>query len=184
MKKPILILLIFTCAIGIAMVFSWPEFQAFQSLSAETQQKQQELVDLGEYISHLQSISEQINQNSVELEKIDQALMTDDYMPNFFSFIQQTAQNNGIKLTSLEMGKVSTIKESKNVMAREVNVKISGPYGSLKNFLIALEKNARIIDLSNMALTTNYGQSAGGVKIVKDVVPTLELNLKIYSYQK
>jgi hypothetical protein len=35
-----------------------------------------------------------------------------------------------------------------------------------------------------MALTTNYGQSAGGVKIVKDVVPTLELNLKIYSYQK
>jgi len=183
MKKIILILLIFSSAIAAAMMFSWPEYGRFKELSVMKDQKQQELKDLEDYISHLQSISQQIKNEAPSLAKIDQALLGDNYIPNLFDFFQKSAFGTGVRLDGIKMGKTSAIKESKNIISREAILQITGPYSNLKNFANILEKNARIIDLTKMSLSTISNESASLIKTTKDVSPSLNLDIKVYSYQ-
>ena len=183
MKKLIITLIIIICAVASVLVLSWPTFGQYKNLSIEKQQKEKELKDLENYISYLQSISAQLKDFSPQLAKIDQALITDDYSPNLFNFVQKSALNSGVRLESIGMGKTATIKESKNILSRETNVRVSGEYPSLKNFIITLEKNARIIELTDISLSANNSGSVAIQQKAKVGVPAMDLNIKVYSYQ-
>jgi len=184
MKKIILTLLIFSFAIAVALVLSWPAFGRFRELTASIEQKQQDLKDFENYIAHLQNISKQIQDNSAGLTKVEAALTGEDYIPNLFDFIQKSASGAGTRIDEIKLGNVAVTKESKNIIQREASLSMRGTYTSLRNFLTTLEKSARIIEFTKISLSTVSATTMGQVQgSSKETLPSLSFDMKVYSYQ-
>jgi Tfp pilus assembly protein PilO len=68
--------------------------------------------------------------------------------------LQKAAPENGLLLNSI--GSVSTKPSTSKPEIKETVIgplKLSGSYPSLKNFLVALEKNSRIIEVENISFS-------------------------------
>jgi Tfp pilus assembly protein PilO len=141
-------------------------------MSLKIQQKEKELKDLEDYISHLKKISLQLQEFAPQLTKIDQALLKDSYLPNFFDFSQKLAAESALGLDQVIIGPTTPFKGKENIKAREVNIKLSGQYPNFKNFLINLEKNARLIEVKKLYFSS---------KSLKEV-PKYDLTIQVYSY--
>ena len=172
MKKPIFTIIIFLIVITISIGLILPSFQKSRDLSVAGQQKEKELKDFEDYLSHLQKISLQLKEFAPQLSKIDQALSQDFYLPNLLEFCQKESARSGLNLDQITISQSSPPKEEERFKERATNLKISGPYPNFKNFLISLEKSARIIEVGNISFST---------KSLKET-PIFDLIIKVYSY--
>ena len=172
MKKPIIIIIIFILLAAVSIGLLWPSLEKLKTVSSKIKETTKDLKDLEEYLSHLQNISSQIQQFSPQLSKIDQALMDDSYLPNIFDFIQKTAAGSGVNLEQIKTGKTATLKDRKNIEEREITLTVSCSYSNLKNFLIAMENNARIIEINNITFFSS--------RSIKEL-SRFDLKIKFYS---
>jgi Tfp pilus assembly protein PilO len=171
MKKSIFTLIIFLVVAAVFIGLIFPSFQESRDLSAKFQQKQKELEELEDYLSHLQKISAQLKEFTPQLSKIDQALYGDSYLPNLFVFLQQEAAKNGLNLEQITIGQQSVPKEGESLTERTINLQLSGAYPNFKSFLISLEGSARIIEVVSLSLSA---------KSLKES-PKFGLIIKVYS---
>lgn len=172
MRKLIFIIIIFLIVITISIGLILPSFQKSRDLSAKVQQKEKELKDFEDYLSHLQKISLQLKDFAPQLSKIDQALSGDSYLPNIFEFCQKEAARGGLNLDQITIGQAASSEEKEHFKERTINLKISGSYPNFKNFLISLEKSARIIEVGNISFSA---------KSLKET-PLFDLIIKVNSY--
>jgi Tfp pilus assembly protein PilO len=172
MKKSIFIIIIFLIVIAISIGLILPSFQRSQNLSIGIQQKEKELKDFEEYLSHLQNISLQLKDFASQLAKIDQALSQDFYLPNLLEFCRQEAARNGLNFEQIAIGQTASLEGKERLKERTVNLKISGPYPNFKNFLISLGKSARIIEVGNISFSAESVKEA----------PIYDLIIKVHSY--
>ena len=172
MKKPIIIIIIFILLAAVSIGLLWPSFEKLKTVSSKIKETTKDLQDLEEYLSHLKNISSQIQQFSPQLSKIDQALMDDSYLPNIFDFIQKTAAGSGVNLEQIKTGKTATLKDRKNIEEREITLTVSGSYSNFKNFLIAMENNARIIEINNITFSSS--------RSIREL-SRFDLKIKVYS---
>ncbi len=172
MKKPILILLIFAIIIAISIGLVLPSFEKLKNLSLEAQQREKELKDLEDYLSHLQKISLQLKEFAPQLVKIDQGLLPDSYLPSLFTLLQKISAESGISLNEVKISQTGSLKESENIKEREVNFNLSGPYQNFKNFLTSLENSARLIQTTSISFSTKSSKE----------IPKYNLKIKVYSY--
>ncbi|PIP24809.1 MAG: hypothetical protein COX34_02195 [Candidatus Nealsonbacteria bacterium CG23_combo_of_CG06-09_8_20_14_all_36_12] len=172
MRKPLFITITFLLIVAISFGLILPSFEKFKTLSFKVQQKEKELKELEDYLSHLQKISLQLKEFSPQLAKIDQALTADAYLPNLFVFLQGTSAENGARLDDIKISRTGSLKEKEYLQEREINLKLSGFYPNFKNFLSALEKSARLIGINNISFSTKSPKE----------IPHFDLTIKVYSY--
>lgn len=172
MKKSIFTIIIFLIVITISVGLVLPSFEKSRDLSVRMEQKEKELKDFEDYLSHLQKISLQLKEFAPQLSKIDQALSTDSYLPNLLEFCQKELARSGLNLDQITISQSSLLKEEERLKERAINLKISGLYPNFKNFLISLEKSARIIEVDNISFST---------RSIKES-PLFDLIIKAYSY--
>ncbi len=142
--------LLFLVAIVGGFFLWWPEYQEFMALRKELRKKEEALQEKIAYFEDLRKVSEELEDYSEEMEKIESALPDPPLEPAFLRFVKIIASENGLVTNNL-----GSISSSQNRGIRDITFSgsFSGSYSSLKSFLSAIYKNARIIDVESISFT-------------------------------
>lgn len=143
-NKLIIISACLVLALILVFVLVWPKYQAFQILQLNIKAKESELQSQQAYFSAVKETSKQLEEYPDALAKISSALPENPSLPSLFNFLQSSASDNGLVLGEITLGSV----DKGEIL---VMVKLTGDYLAFKNFLVALENSARIIEVEDIA---------------------------------
>ncbi len=166
--------IIFLCLLAVILLvafFLLPTYKKIESFQFEIDQKMAEIRYEEEKISHFNNLLEKLNQYQPELQKVNFALPPDPSLPALFNFFQKKASENNLTLEEISAFSITPFKEK----VRQINfeLKISGSYPAFKEFLLALEKSARIIEIEGVSFSILSREEA---------FPVFQLGIKTYSY--
>lgn len=178
--------LFFLAILGLLFLVQ-PKYQAFKQLKAQERFQQTQVENRERFFAQLEEISQRFEGYGEALDKINSALPSSPQMSLLLNFLNKTAEKNGLLLK--EIGPVTTSKLSpqeiekirgketaqggKELKETRVSLEILGDYPSFKNFLAALEKSARLIEIENVKFNT-LKTGAGLFRF--------NLQIKVYSY--
>jgi Tfp pilus assembly protein PilO len=157
MKKTFIITISLALAILFGLGLVWPKYQAFSNLQAEIEARNKELESKRDYFSQVEKISQDLKIYEAQLAKISSALPPDPSLPALFNFLQKSASQSGLILEKISLGGiVAQKKDEKPGVIKEimVNMELSGSYESFKNFLSAMEKSARLIEVESISFSS------------------------------
>lgn len=197
-KKNIIAVISFIISLALMFVFIFPLFSSAKVMYLDLSQKRQEIEKLKELLDKVEKISQNYNNVSEEVEKILLALPEEKDLPQLLVQFEKLALNNGLLLESIEFGEISKkekkdfirniddyneLNESKKILFTFPNsfilIKIVGSYSAFTNYIDALEKNVRSMDIysikfdSDNAMRNLFGDSG-----------IFEFNLGINVYYK
>lgn len=200
---------------GIFMV--QPRYQSAQSLQAKINQTNDQIKYRENYFSGLRQVSQELDKYQESISKIDAALPAKASLPTLFLFLQRTSSENGLILKEISFSspvpiaatgssaagetvgtrqKYTGVSEepipSKTKAAtdiQEVNfqLRLSGSYSALKNFLSSLEKSSKIwevasLDLSSEEKVKEKGKEEATGEEAGVELFSINLMLKTHSY--
>lgn len=174
MNRPIYILVSLLIALISGIFFLSPKNEALDFLKKQIQEKRTELQSKEEYLNALGKISGDLKNYETQLLKIDSALPDSPEMPALFDFLQKSASQSGLVLKGLDADLNPLEKIGGVFRQTRLNLFLVGSYSSLKIFLSALEKSARLIEVESISFTssTEAGESLINAK----------MRIKVYSY--
>lgn len=186
MSKLILIIGCFLLIALIGLFLIWPKYQKLSTLKLEIESKETELRYVEEYFAKLNKLSQELKEYESQLSKIDFALPSDSSSTviSLINFIQRASSQNGLIVKNLKSFSISLPKSPaptpgspqtqppSRIKEISLDFETSGSYFALKNFLNALEKSAKIIEVENVSFSTKE----------KEETPSFDLKIKTYSY--
>ena len=178
MPKTLIIFVIFLVIIGLGYTTLWPNYQKLKSLQGLLKERVVELKSLEEYFSSLEKNLQDIKEYSDSLAIINAALPSEPSIPSLFMFLQSKASENGLILRNIGQFSIAPKEEGKKLKEINIGAELAGSYSSLKNFLSALEKTERIIDVEEFSLTPPAEKTPTG----SEAIFNFNLKLKTYSY--
>jgi len=153
-------ILIIAISLGLAIIlgilFLWPKYQDFTNFQIQLKNKETELRNLNEYYQDLFSLSEKLKEFETEFLNIDSALPSgvSTAALSFHNYLPKVASENGLILRSAGSFSISALSGKENIQVISIPIKVSGSYSSLKNFLTALEKSTRIIEVTSISFSS------------------------------
>jgi len=166
----IVISLFLVLILGVGLVS--PKYQDLKQLSKKIGEKQAELQSKKEYFSNLKETSEELKNYEVQLSKIDSALPPDPGLPALFDFIQKASSQSGLVLKEISPSSTKLSQNFEGLQETESSLSVSGSYSSFKNFLLVLEKTARLIEIESISFSSSE----------KETPINFNLRIKVYSY--
>lgn len=181
----IIVCLILSVVLGFFVL--WPQYQKFSDERWHVKEKEAERSNQEEYFSHLAELSEELKGYEKELSKIDSAFPQSPDIPDLLNFLALTSSQNGLifkQVNSFLLGsliKPTPASENEEVPANRyrditIDFEVSGEYFALKNFISALEKSARIIEIESIKLEKKLGESK------EESLSSYNLKIKTYYY--
>ena len=156
--------LVLTLILG--LILTWPKYQTFQTLQLNIKIKEAEFQSKQAYFSEIKEISEQLEEHTDALGKISSALPENPSLPSLFNFLQLSAAQTGLVLGEIILGGVS----QGEIL---VTTRVIGDYPDFKNFLLALENSARMIEVEGVAFASPQKPTESFTFVVQ---------IKTYSY--
>jgi len=191
MKRPVIsITIIFLAVILLAFFVILPKYEELNSKNLQVEEKKSDLKKINDYFEDLSFQNEELEKYELEIAKIDSALPANPSMPSVFYFIQNTAEENGISLTAIDMG-YSRIKEgteeleSLDIKENRFSVSVVGSYSFFKDFLSVLEKSSRLIETEEIYFSYFEKAKTTTEPITfspSEDVFSFDLEMKVYSY--
>jgi len=193
MQRPIISTAIVSLiVISLAFFLVLPKYDELNAKNFQVEEKRFRFETLEDYFKDISFKNEELKKYESEMAKINSALPDDSNMPSVFYFIQNTAEENGISLISVDLSstrrkaqerKTGEIEESE-LKENAFSINVAGSYTSFKDFLSVLEKSARLIEVEEISFS-----SAGGKRTIpgmayypsKDIF-FFDLQMKVYSY--
>ena len=173
-KKNIIAAISFIISLALMFVFIFPLFSSVKVMYLDLSQKRQEIEKLKELLDKVEKISQNYNNVSEEVEKILLALPEEKDLPQLLVQFEKLALNNGLLLESIEFGEISkkeesdfikniedyeTLNQSKKMLSvfpnSSVLLKVTGSYSAFKNYISALEKNIRSMDIYSIKFSND-----------------------------
>ncbi|HCC60060.1 MAG: hypothetical protein A2402_01355 [Candidatus Staskawiczbacteria bacterium RIFOXYC1_FULL_37_43] len=148
-----------------------PQYNVFKDLRVELGKKKAEYNAEYEYFSEIAKNYSQIQALEQDIEKIDDALPIGYNFGNLIYYFQNQALADGMIIKSMFLSKSSSAGakktnysyesesgESKMPQMNEIgfSLNMTGSYSSLENFIVSLEKSARLFEVKNIS----FGASA------------------------
>ncbi len=177
----VVILLLFVAAAG-GYFFWWPKYQEFSLKKQELETKDEEIKKKEEYLAGLENILERLKSFEDEISKIETALPIHPSPAALFNFLHKASLENGLILEDTNIGQLYNqlygLKktESGEIQRMSFSASLTGSYSSFKNFLSALYRNSRLIEIKSIS----FSQSA---QEKKDLF-SFKLELQTYSYAR
>ena len=119
----------------------------------QAENKEIEINSRNAYFQNLRSLSEKLEEFKEDVAKIEAALPSDPSPPSFYNFLQKTVSENGLILRNIGGFAVSPLTSNPSLNAISLSLEVSGSYASLKNFLGAIEKSARIVEVNSISFS-------------------------------
>ncbi|MBU3918579.1 type 4a pilus biogenesis protein PilO [Patescibacteria group bacterium] len=161
-------------SIIIGAIFLYPKYQKFSQLQNQITEKEEELASQQNYLKILGQINEKVKERQDLIDKVTSAIPDEPDIPSFLNFLKQEAVNTGVGLEQVSWSKqVYPKDEKKQTNDYLVNLDVSGSYFAFRNFLFALENNARLIEVLSADFSLDY---------ILEEPTVFGLELKIHSY--
>ena len=198
-QKNIISLISFIVSLILIFVFVFPLFSSAREIYSDLNQKRQEIEKLKELSSKIGKIEQDYDSISEAIEKVLLALPEEKDLPQLLVQFEKIAVNNGLLLESIEFGEISkkeesdfirsiedyeTLNQSKKMLSTFPNssvlLKVVGSYSAFKNYISALEKNVRSMDIYSI----QFSFSESGMRSLFSDSGIFEFNLGINVYYK
>ncbi|OGZ33297.1 MAG: hypothetical protein A3H00_00885 [Candidatus Portnoybacteria bacterium RBG_13_40_8] len=192
-KKLIATIICLAAALGIIIVLIAPAWRSVRESRSEIKEKKGELSAIENLIVKTGRIKKEQRELEKETAKVSLALPEKKDIPGLLVQFETLASMNGLILESIDFegGDEAVEKSAAGVKwtvpqnekksegqfkTMEVNLTLSGAYGSFKNFLGALENNIRSINVSSI----NF--NSGQLSLKESTADFFEFRLKVKVY--
>lgn len=198
-QKNIISLISFIVSLILIFVFVFPLFSSAREIYSDLNQKRQEIEKLKELSGKIGKIEQDYDSISEAVEKVLLALPEEKDLPQLLVQFEKIAVNNGLLLESIEFGEISkkeesdfirsiedyeTLNQSKKMLSTFPNssvlLKVVGSYSAFKNYISALEKNVRSMDIYSI----QFSFSESGMRSLFSDSGIFEFDLGINVYYK
>jgi len=141
----IIVCLLLTLMIGFFALY--PKYQELTLLKSQIKGKKAELQFREEYLDELSKASDELKKYDEQLKIIDTSLPSESSLPLLFDFLLKIGSQSGLILKDMS----ATEGSSDNLKIITISLGASGSYSSFKDFIVALEKSARIINIDSFS---------------------------------
>jgi len=157
----------------LGLILVWPKYQNLRLLQSNIEIKEAELENKTDYFTQIEEMSERLEEYEENLSKISSALPQNPALSSLFNFCQLTTAQTGLLLEEISLTGVTDSMEIEKTKEIRAILQISGAYSAFKNFLTALERSSRIIEIEDITF-----------KIPKDLADSFSfvVQIKTYSY--
>lgn len=147
----IAISLIVSVIMGLLLVL--PKYQEFSGLKAQINQKRKQLENQQKHAEQLNAQNLQLKQKQELVSKVDSALPFGPDIPSLLEFLERTSTETGVSIERISWQEVSFSGQAERIKEHTLGLNFSGSYFAFKNFLSALERNARLIDVFQVSFS-------------------------------
>jgi len=151
MEKPLVIIICILLSLIYGVFIFLPKYRDFNVLKAQISQKQMELNQREEYLSQLDFLSKELEKHKQSLSKIELALPLEPNLPPLFVFLQKACSENGLVFKKIDRFSTNFSKKAAEIKETEIEFETSGTFPSFLNFLLTLEKSARLIEVDSVS---------------------------------
>lgn len=166
--RPIFTAVILFASLLVAFFLAFPAYNDFVLLQKSLAEKTAEYNAQYDYYSSAAKLYGSLQENKVQIEKIDNALPQGQDLGRLAYYFQKTTAEDGLALKNLLLSKnpSSTAKKqySKDSKMSDTvfSLTLSGEYSSLGRFLTSLEKSSRMFEVVNIS----FGSPASDISSV------------------
>ncbi len=146
---PFYIAIVFVLSVVLIVVFILPQYKDFNSLKKEIIEKEARLQSQEDYLKELQQTLKEVEKRKEDFEKLESALPDELLLTDFLNFLQKTTSQTGLILKDISSATISG--EEKGVKTARINFELEGNYSSFKNFLLVIEKSARLVEVESIS---------------------------------
>ena len=171
MNRLIVIVILLFVSLILGMLLILPKYEDLSFLRKKIQEKQAELQFKEEYFQDLGEVAEELKKYQSQLSKIDSVLPDDPQLPLLFDYLQKTASQSGLVLKGISVVSVAPGRPVTEIKETSLSLVLSGSYSAFKNFLLTLEKSARLIETESISFASVEGGQFN-----------FNLRIKVYSY--
>lgn len=150
---PAFIILFFLLVLIMGWLIIWPKFGEYSDLKQNIEIKQIELQYKEEYIAKLQGLKSKLEEKKDQVNKIGSALPDENSTPSIYKFIEESASASGMVLEGISPFSEAVSQINSRLNETTFSINISGTYPAFKSFLTALERSARLFDMSSVSLS-------------------------------
>ena len=164
--RPIAIALTIFVIILLMFFLVIPEYRTFTDLRVELGQKRAEYAAEFDYYNAINEVYINLQNRPDDVKKVDDALPENSDIGEIVYYLQKTIKDNGLvsknlflsKTTASTSGPVSTsAKKSEKTGVKDIifSINLLGNYSSLENFIISLERSARIFEVTSISFDSS-----------------------------
>lgn len=191
MKKaqiPISSLILLLLGILILSLVVLPKYREWAQRKGENDKFNNFLQNYHNYLLEVEKTIGEIEAKGEDLEKIKTILPPDPFIAEYFFLLNQLSQNHGLVLFSfnysLERSYFSPSGESTslNAVPSTIEFLVRGNYSSIKDFLSALEKSARLSEVKEVEIKSELPPSPKEEKATTSLqINNAKVKVEIYS---
>ncbi len=181
-KTLITLIILILAIIGLGFFLVKPGISQIKDLRLEANSKKEELTNIQEFLAKFEVLKKQYEGGEAKLKKAEQVLPQKPDIPGILVQLETLASENGLLLEDINyslpvIGQAGTAKEAFRKVA--IDLEIAGSYKSFKGFLVSVQNNLRIMDISDINLSAQIKETEGGTIISY----TYNLTMNVY-YQE
>jgi len=152
--RPIAIAVIVFLALLAGFYLTLPKYRQFRDLQTELSKKEAEYQSKAAYFSQVNYTLREIKKDPETLTKIDTALPEKFSLASLIYFLQKKTAENGLILKKATLTRASAAGTGSALKEASFSLELLGSYASLKNFLSALEKSSRLIEVGDISFSS------------------------------
>jgi len=107
------------------------------------------LKNRGNIITNINALTQEYVNKSVDITRFAAIVPAQKSVPEIISSIQTLATQNGLQLTTITLSGGAN-KNTNSYQEQSIDLGLAGSYPAFKSFLMALEKNIRLIDIISL----------------------------------
>lgn len=185
--------LIFLAIILVAWLLVWGKMSELRGTQAQIAARLGTINLEKQVIQKLNSISQVLDSQKTNVERLEQAIPSNNQEPEILSMIENISSQNGLNLISLDITipeeqllpkgiKVRDLPIEKQLLKRlEITTNLEGNYASLKNWLTAMEKNLRIMDVNKISFKIKQSFTSTNT-VAPNIDPTFDFAINTITY--
>ncbi len=161
-------------SVSIGAIFVWPKYQEFNRLQERLVQERIKLEVQSEYLQELQRVENELRERQALVGKVKSALPLGPDIPSLLEFLQETSRKKGMWLENVSWREVLSRQiQEERLKEHTLSLDLTGSYLSFRNFLFALERSARLIEVLEATLT---------LPLEPDELISFGVKIKVHSY--
>jgi Tfp pilus assembly protein PilO len=155
--------------IAIAGILVWalvvPMYDTITAQNDALQERTSILEKRNGILANINALTKQYASHSMDIQRFASIVPAQKSVPELISAIQALASQNGLQMTTISLS--GNENQDKNPYhAQSIDLGLTGTYPAFKSFLLALEKNIRLIDIVALdASPTSETSTAIGFRI-------------------
>jgi len=151
MKNNLFSSIIVSVSLLLLFVLVLPAFDKTRALLKTIEEREVILNEQKQALDKINSLYKSIETRKENIEKLDNILPYEKQLPELITVLETTSSNTGLILSEI---KFSDLNSKETIKKLNIDIKVGGEFTSFLNFLKLLEKNIRLLKVTDMNIVT------------------------------